>query len=177
MGVPVMDSTTPATSVTVLDEEPALLELLYLRHAWRLRTRTTVPELDPVPDRGESAMPGTLSKEAWTALWDVTWASARGLGGGTARSWADVGGWNGLDREACRTWMLSLPRADGDAFEALVTDELAAAAERSLRVLRVLPYRGHFVEQDDEKSLTVSWKTRASRADYAQALQRFEEEE
>ena len=55
-------------------EQPThLLTLLFVRQVWGIAPHAVVPDLDPVPLAGGSAMPSSASLEEWTARWERAW--------------------------------------------------------------------------------------------------------
>lgn len=182
--------------VRIADQEFHLLELLFIRATWSLRTRSPVPRLDPIPEPGTSRRPQSRSLETWSALWDAAWAGAWAWSYATAHAhgagvpagdvfkvlgppkrWSSVAGTDGLDEEAWLSWAARLqtgaPPRPEEAPERRVIPALADAWRRGLDTVFVMPYAGYYAHQPEENTLIVSRSTRENREDYTRALDGF----
>lgn len=190
----------PHDMVIGIDEGSALLlTLLFVRHAWGLAPDADVPELDPAPDCGGSAMPSSATHEEWDRRWRLAWRRAwawfeiedvagrphppellRGLGPDSPLNpyfppmWEIEHGDEGIDRAALNAWKASLraarSRSIADQPERRNLDALIPAWRAGLDSIIVLPYRGYFARRLDRRHLVVSAATRDSAQLYDLAL-------
>ncbi|BDZ47441.1 hypothetical protein [Naasia aerilata] len=184
----------PDMAVRIQEQEFHLLELLFIRSSWSLRTQSPVPRLDPVPEPGGSSRPQSRSLETWSALWDAAWAGAWAWSYATAHAhgagvppddvfkvlgppkrWSSVAGTDGLDEEAWLSWAarLQLRHRVDEEPERQVVPALVGAWRRGLDTVFVMPYAGYYAHQPEENTLIVSRATREDPEDYARALDGF----
>lgn len=162
-----------------------LIELLYIRSAWSLRTSVAVRDLEPVPFAGSSSVPAVAVDEL-IRRWDGMWLESQrwfwaGEGEDTDRGallpprWIQQYGDEGIDVDALRSWTLELKTGAHSAArkepERAVAGALALAWNAGLAAITVLPYAGHFVEWNGHRFLTVSTSTRLEPELYRQAIQ------
>ncbi|OZB88368.1 MAG: hypothetical protein B7X41_08495 [Microbacterium sp. 14-71-5] len=169
--------------IRVDDAPAALLTLLFIRDAWGLAPGVTLADLDPVPHRGASAMPGTASRDEWSARWLTAWQRTwvwyedPGAVGPTPSfppMWQAQYGPDGIDRDALNQWRAAArgPRLGRleDEPERRSVDAVAAAWRTGIDSILVLPYRGHYARRIDSHLLVVSKTTREDPGLYAVAL-------
>lgn len=170
------------------DHAQPLKILLFIRSAWSLENLAIdVPALDPVPAPGASALPASATRdvcaqrwnEQWQRIWD--WYGAKGIqpahlsqqdmqrlsqpGQDLAPDlppfWTTEYGTNGIDVDAFGEWdRITLPELKPSRQSHKSTVAMAAAWERGLRDIIVLPYQGHYAAWSRPGQLVVSIPTR-----------------
>ncbi|BDO41630.1 hypothetical protein [Cellulomonas sp. NTE-D12] len=167
-----------------VDEAPtALLTLLFVRDAWGLAPDAALADLDPVPQRGASALPGTASRDEWSARWMTTWErtwvwyEAPGAVGPTPTfppMWETQYGPDGIDRVALNAWKEAVrgprPARLEDEPERRCLDALVPAWRAGIESILVVPYRGYYAHRIGSHQLVVSKTTREDPELYARAL-------
>jgi hypothetical protein len=196
---PIPGNPWPHDMVLSIDQPHHLQLLLFIREAWDVGSDTAVPPLDPVPDVGSSAMPGTASRAEWKRRWQNEWArawdwynvhdpSARPTQADLVALWRpgqplhpalpprwDVEyGMDGVDQEAFTAWSMRLQPPLGQPFaetpERVSLPALIPAWQTGLQCIIVLPYAGHFAKRITPRHLAVSPSTRADDEQYSRAL-------
>jgi hypothetical protein len=168
----------------VIDEFPApLMQLLYVRHAWGLDSWIHIPDLDPEPDSGGSALPEGLSGQVAEGRWDAAWkhnlywllrpqgdyqnefdvAARFGITG--PLWWFREYSVDGVDVPAFEAWMRHLEELKTthqfNSPERVAVAEAAAAWAKGLRTIYVMPYEKHMgAEWNGEHIMTVDAGTR-----------------
>ena len=169
--------------IRVDDEPAALLTLLFIRDAWGLADCGTPADLDPMPRRGTSALPGAASRDEWSArwltAWERTWVWYEGPGAVSPTPtfpplWQAQYGPDGIDRDALNQWREAVRRPRSvrleDEPERRSVDALAGAWRTGIDSILVLPYRGYYASRIGNHQLVVSKTTREDPELYARAL-------
>jgi hypothetical protein len=175
----------PPQMVLSMDTPQHVIQLLYLRTAWGLRTATEPPHLDPEP--GRSAPPSSMSPEEWARRWDIQWALAWDwyrtaqrdvkLGDVTpqrlrdldrssldpvfAPTWLSRHGNDGFDHDAYRAWHHRVTfTPHGRLLDHRPLDQsmraVTAAWRTGLDTILILPYAGKYAERITARHLVVS---------------------
>jgi hypothetical protein len=190
----------PHDMVIRIDTPHHLAGLLFVRHAWNLARNTEVPELDPVPAIGTSALPASASPAEWSARWERAWRRAwdwydieemhhrlptqdllrslsrpgQELSPSVPPMWGVEHGDEGIDREALSRWERSLDDDHSLPFaehpERRNLEALIPAWQAGLESIIVLPYHGYFARRVTQRHLAVSKATRDDPALYDLAL-------
>lgn len=183
------------------DHASALKMLLFVRSAWSLEDGTAdLPELDPIPDAGISSLPGTADRGTWVQRWNHEWQrawswyqlkedqaaplsqvvmqdlsrSGRELHPFVPPFWNIEYGIDGFDMSAFQEWdQLTLPKFPPQPESREIVSAMAAAWERGLTRIIVLPYRGHFAAVVNAGQLVISARTRNAPDQFKAALQIF----
>jgi hypothetical protein len=179
-----IESGWPQGMSLTIEEFPApVMQLLYIRYAWRLENWIHVPELDPLPSRGGSALPATLSKDAASQQWEAAWRqnffwyrrsrpgsemeaeSATGSGSGGPFWWFREYGTEGVDVDAYEAWMRELEPMKtahlASSPERIAVEAVARAWRQGLRNVYVMPFEDSGgAEWNGARSMTVSARTR-----------------
>lgn len=191
-GMHTVSGPSSGVRVAVRPREMHLLELLYLRSAWVLEV--DVPDVDPRPPRSGFDLPAGDRERVtrhWQERWDLAWGWALRSVPLEAAVTPPVEVAQTLG--AAPYWDLegefTAPRAGFDAWvertgpigsrplheipERRAFDALTEAWERGLRCIFVLPYEGRQVQQQDQRTLTVSTTVREDPSLFRAALESF----
>ncbi len=180
-----IESAWPQDMALVIEEFPApFMQLLYVRHAWRIENWIQVPALDPEPAVGSSARPASLSAETAAARWEAAWKQNfywyhRPLPGSSTEEfdlaehfgytgpswWFTEYGTDGIDVAAYDAWTKQLEALKTTHVfqtpERVAVDSVAAAWRKGLRSIFVMPFAtSDGAEWNGVSSVTVGARTR-----------------
>lgn len=179
------ESAWPQDMSLVIEEFPApFMQLLYVRHAWRIENWIRVPELDPEPERGVSARPAEVSAETASERWEAAWKQnfywyrrpragsdpeifdvAAHFGYTGPSWWFTKYGTDGIDVDAYDAWIEQLEALKTahvfESPERVAVDAVAAAWRKGLRSIFVMPFAAaDGAEWNGTESVTVDARTR-----------------
>ncbi|WP_420111205.1 hypothetical protein [Pseudactinotalea sp.] len=172
--VPIFGNPWPHNMRIGIDAHSHLIVLLYVKHAWRLARDRGIPDLDPVPRVGDSAIPPTASPDEWTERWNRHWQQAWAWFASddpVPPYWQSEFGRDGIDLSALSEWDMAirgpLPPVspEHDCLDALIP-----AWRAGIDTIVVLPYRGYYVQRLSHRHLAVSRTTRDDPELYRRAL-------
>jgi len=185
--------------IAVEDDPNGILELLFIRSAWKIAPGAAIPALEPEPDPGASAPPPTAGPDEWGERWRRAWRRAwdwysirdprqgptpellrtrsrpgRPLHPASPPSWQAEHGEEGIDRDALARWRDGLrpkQRLPLDRQpERVCLPALVEAWRAGLELVIELPYAGHHARRLSPRHLVVSRATRADPDLYGRAL-------
>lgn len=181
-------------SLATDDHAQPIRMLLFIRQAWGLAEDLALPELNPVPETGFSAMPDEAARNLWERRWIRTWSNAWGVTAHGAHrvpglaalttaasratdndSWTAQYGREGIDLTAFEQWEQMFDPLLGIDLDPVlrspqVEPVLVAAWERGLTDLTVVPWAGYCMHQLSDSHLVTSFDTAASWSLLRQAL-------
>lgn len=147
-----------------MDEHAQPLKmLLFIRSAWSLENWTAkLPALDPLPVRVNSALPASESPTVWAQRWNEQWQWIWDRYGMKEYPfWTTEYGTTGFDVDAFQGWdRRTLPEPKPRRDSSTVITTMAAAWEKGLTNIIVLPYRGHYASWSKPGLLVISAHTR-----------------
>jgi hypothetical protein len=196
---PIAGNPWPHDMVISIDCPHHLQLLLFIREAWDVGRDTAVPLLDPVPDVGNAAMPGTASRAEWERRWHSEWVRAwdwydvhdpsahptqadlmaiwrpgQPLHPALPPRWDVEYGTDGVDQDAFSAWSMQLDPPVGRPLEEeperVSLPTLIQAWQTGLQCIIVVPYAGYFANRVTRRHLAVSPSTRADATQYSTAL-------
>lgn len=181
-------------SLATDDHAQPIRMLLFIRQAWGLAEDLALPELNPVPETGSSAMPDEAARNLWERRRMRTWSNAWGVKAHgahrvpglaaitTAASratdndfWTAQYGRAGIDLTAFEQWEQMFDPLLGIDLDPVlrgpqVEPVLVAAWERGLTDLSVVPWAGYCMHRLSDSHLATSFDTAASWSLLRQAL-------
>ena len=180
----VQPTTWPQQMSLEVDALPhPILELLYLRSAWKIAADIELPELEPTLEKGKSQLPDAQDRFLWEVRWKKQWKQAwnariagqyrvpgtQTLSAGNrahkpADSWRAEYGVAGFDDSAYERWVEQI-RVSAEQLLAgatrheLIEPVIIAAWERGLEQMTVLPWQGFISLRLGESHLVTSLDT------------------
>ncbi|WP_313813983.1 hypothetical protein [Glutamicibacter sp.] len=160
-----------------------ILELLYLRRAWRIAVDIDLPGLDPLPEIGASTLPDAADRFLWEVRWKKKWKQAWSaqtagqyrvpgtdiLACGTGHvqeqeDWTSEFGRAGFDGAALTRWeqkILGTYERESlrAAHQEQVEPVIIAAWERGLEQVTALPWVGFVSQRLGGSQLVTSLST------------------
>lgn len=172
--VPIPGNPWPHDMRIGIDSHSHLITLLFVRHAWGLTRALDIPDLDPEPHAGASAMPRTASHDEWSERWERLWQHAWAWFNSdepVPPRWESTYDREGIDRAALSDWEIAIRGPmPPESPEHRCVDVLVPAWRAGIDSIVVLPYRGYYLHRLSHRHLAVSKATRDDPALYRRAL-------